>query len=144
MTTFRQDAKEGLSLAGLITLAVIFLCVLGFGIWGATVLISNVSGAGNAIKTKNSGVNRIQQQEQFEQLAADYTGFVAKIVLAKQAVTNAAGDSVNLPLRRTELEGLQQQCIDAAQQFNANSRKYTARQWKSAGLPAQLDTSNCS
>lgn len=144
MTTFRQDAKTGMSAAGLVTLAVIFICVLGFGIWGATVLLSNVTGSGNAIKQKNSAVNRIGQQEQFEQLAADYDGYIAKIATAKKAVLDAQADPVALPLRQTELEGLEQQCIDAAQQFNANSRKYTARQWKSAGLPARLNPLDCS
>lgn len=140
--TLKQDTKTGLGMAGLVTLGVIFICVLGFGIWGASVLLSNVTGAGNAIKTKNSAVIRIGQQEQFEQLAADYDGYLVKIKVAKRAVASTT-DALNLTLRKTELEGLQQTCVDTAQQFNANSRKYTARSWKSAGLPLTLDPDPC-
>lgn len=142
MVSFKQDAKTGLGAAGLVTLAVIFVCVLGFGIWGASVLLSNVTGAGNAIKTKNSSVNRIGQQAYFEDLAANHPGYVAKIKVARQTLSSD-GTAQQRQIDRTNLEGLQQQCIDNAQEFNAASRKYLARDWKSAGLPATLDPSEC-
>ena len=141
--TYRRTVKDTLGVGGIVALSVVMLIVLVAGVWGASVLVSNIRGAGNAIKTKNSAVMRIGQQEQFEQLAADYDGYLTKISIAKRAVRDAAGDDVNLPLRQTELLGLRQTCVDAAQQFNANSRKFTARDWKSAGLPAQLDPTNC-
>lgn len=127
-------------------LALVLLCgALGIGLWAFGVFTSNVKGAGDAQRIKNSGVNRIQKQELFEQLDADYTGYLAKITVARQAVADAraAGDATTLGLRQTELEGIQQTCIDTAQQYNAESRKYTARDFKSAGLPATLDTTKC-
>jgi len=118
---------------------------IGIGLWVFGVFTADIRGAGNAIKQRQSAVNRIQKQELFEQLAADYEGYLSKIAIAEGALTQAAktGDSVNAGLRQTELLGLRQTCVDAAQQFNAESRKYTARIWKSAGLPLTLDPADC-
>lgn len=141
--TYREDVKTTMGAGGIAAIVVVIVLVIGGAIWGGSVLLSNATGAGGAIKQRNSALNRVQQQEQFEQLAADYDGYLVKVRVARAAVKAAAGDPVNLPLRKTELEGLQQTCIDTAQQFNANSRKYTARAWKSAGLPPTLDPDNC-
>lgn len=123
-------------------LVVLIVSALGFGGWAFGIWFSGPKGAGEAIKQNNSKVNRIGQQEQFEQLAADYDGFVVKIKAGKAAVASAVTET-DKQLRATELVGLRQVCVDAAQQFNANSRKYTARDWKSAGLPARLDPDAC-
>lgn len=142
--SYRQDVKATMGAGGIAAIVVVIVIVLAGAVWGGSVLLSNVTGAGGAIKQKNSTVNRIGQQEQFEQLSADFDGYLVKITGAKKAVLKAQADPVNLPLRETELQGLEQQCIDTAQQFNANSRKYTAREWKSAGLAARLDPTRCS
>lgn len=111
--------------------------------WGASVLLSNVTGAGGAIKQKNSTVNRIQQQEQFEDLVADYDGYLVNIKIANSTLKADSNDTMQKSIDTTNLEGLKIECVDAAQQFNANSQKYTAREWKSAGLPARLDPNLC-
>lgn len=105
--------------------------------------IAGPKGAVGAREQQQSAINRVQKQEQFEQLAADYDGYLVKIKLAKVAVKEAT-DPVSKDLRQTELVGLRQVCVDAAQQFNAESRKYTSRVWKSAGLPTNLDPEGCS
>jgi hypothetical protein len=120
---------------------VIFIGALSVGLWAFGVFSSDIQGAGNARKQKNAAVTRIGKQEQFEQLAADYNGYLVKITVAKDSVKSAVGEDVSL--RQTELTGLRQICIDTAQQFNAESRKYTARDWKSAGLPLTLNPEGC-
>ena len=118
------------------------VAVIGIGAWAFGIFTSDVRGAGGAIKQRNSTVNRVQKQEMFEQLAADYDGYIVKIhglVVAVKTTT----DPTDKSLRETELVGLRQVCVDAAQQFNAESRKYTSRVWKSAGLPASLDAEEC-
>lgn len=134
--------KQGLGTAALVTLGIIGVIVVGFGIWGASVLLSNVTGAGNAIKQKNSATNRVSQQAYFEDMAANFPGFILKIKTAK-ATLSSDGTAEQRQVDRTNLEGLQQQCIDNAQEFNAASRKYLARDWKSAGLPATLNAQEC-
>ncbi len=122
--------------------AFVLIVAAGFASWGISVLLSNPAGAGGAIKQRNSTVNRVQKQEMFEQLAADYDGYVAKITIAKASVKTASTD-VDRQIAQTNLDGVRQECVDSAQQFNAESRKYTSRVWKSAGLPPTLDTEGC-
>jgi hypothetical protein len=125
-----------------ILMVLLVVAVVGIGLWAFGVFTSDVRGAGGAIKQRNSTVNRVQKQEMFEQLAADYDGYIIKIKAAVIAVSTTI-DEDDKSLRQTELVGLRQVCVDAAQQFNAESKKYTSRVWKSAGLPLALDPEGC-
>jgi len=125
-----------------IAVVVVLVAVLGIGGWAFGVFTSDIKGAGGAIKQRNSTVNRVQKQEQFEQLAADYDGYIIKIEGLVIAVSTTI-DKTDKSLRQTELVGLRQICVDGAQAFNAESRKYTSRVWKSAGLPASLNAEAC-
>lgn len=138
----REQARAGLNLAAIVLAVVAFVVVVTGALWAGGVLFSNAKGAGDAIKRKNSGVNRVEKQEMFEQLAADYTGYLVQIRVAETAVKDAP-DELTRSLRLTDLDGARRVCIDTAQQFNAESRKYTSREWKSAGLPAELDPESC-
>lgn len=113
---------------------VVLIGVIGIALWGFGVFTSDVKGAGDAIRQRNSAVNRVQKQEMFEQIAADYDGAVVNIRGYGKPAT---------PMQETELRGLKQHCVSLAQQFNAESNKYTSRVWKSAGLPATLDPLAC-
>ena len=124
---------------GVVLVLFVVLTLLGLG-W--RYVISGPKGSVGAREQQQSAVNRVQKQEQFEQIAADYDGYLVKIKVAEKAVAAATTD-VDKQLRQTELVGLRQTCVDAAQQFNAESRKYTSRVWKSAGLPATLDPEGC-
>jgi hypothetical protein len=126
-----------------ILMVLLVSAVIGIGLWAFGVFTSDIKGAGGAIKQRNSTVNRIQKQEMFEQLAADYEGYIVKIGQLKVVVATTS-DKVDKGLRTTELLGLQQICVDGAVQFNAESKKYTSRVWKSAGLPVVLDPKGCS
>jgi len=125
-----------------IVAVIVVIAVVGIGAWAFGVFTSDIKGAGGAIKQRNSTVNRVQKQEMFEQLAADYDGYLIKVSQLKLVVATTSSD-IDKELRTTELLGVQQICVDAAQQFNAESRKYTSRVWKSAGLPASLDAKEC-
>jgi hypothetical protein len=118
------------------------VAVIGIAVWAFSVGTSNVKGAGDAIKQNNSAVNRVQKQEMFQQIAADYDGYLTNIEGAKAAVKDAVG-TTQKQLRQTELIGLRQVCVSAAEQFNAESQKYSSRDWKSAGLPPSLDAKEC-
>lgn len=124
--------------AGLIAMIVV-LTFIGLG-W--RYIIAGPSGAVGAKEQQQNANTRVQKQELFEQLAADYDGYLAKIRIAKNALAAASTD-IDKELRQTELVGVQQTCVDTAQQFNAESNKYTAHVWKSAGLPATLDQEAC-
>lgn len=142
----KQDWRESRHFMGLTTGWAVFGTVLVLAlvgaIWGGSVLLSNITGSGNAIKQNQSAGNRIEQQAHFEDLAAEFDGYTSKITLAKKAVTQAK-TQIDKQIADTNLQGIQQACIDTAQEFNAASRKYLARDWKSAGLPATLDRAAC-
>jgi len=125
-----------------ILMVLLTAAIIGVGLWTFGVFTSDIKGAGGAIKQRNSTLNRVQKQEMFAQIAADYDGYIVKIEAQKTAVATTI-DKVDKSLRQTELVGMTQVCIDAAQQFNSESQKYTSRVWKSAGLPATLDPREC-
>jgi hypothetical protein len=122
-----------------IIIALIILVTLGALGW--RYVIAGPKGAVGAKEIQQGALNRVQKQEQFEQLAADYDGYLVKIRAAKLAVASAS--ETDREFRQTELVGIRQVCVDAAQQFNAESRKYSSRVWKSAGLPVTLDPEGC-
>lgn len=147
MNTNKQDWRDSRHVMGLSTGWAIFGVALIFAlagvIWGGSVLLSDVTGAGGAIKQKNSTVNRIQQQANFEDLVTTYQGYLVKVKLSKTALA-AASTTIDKQIAQTNLQGISQACVDTAQEFNADSAKYLARDWKSAGLPLTLDANACS
>lgn len=112
-------------------------------LWGIGVAVSGPKGAGDVHRANESALNRIQQQGDFVQLREDYTGALAKITAAKAAVKAAKRDPKALPQRQVELDGLAQNCVDIAQQYNADGQKVLARDWKDSGLPSRLDPARC-
>lgn len=137
------STQKGIFANGLAWLAAILVVsgLIGAAVWGIRLATADVSGQAGAYRAKVSATNRVQKQEMFEQIAADYDGLLAQIVNTKAALSSASEETRSL--RETELLGLRQVCVSTAQQFNAESRKYSARDWKSAGLPASLDPVAC-
>jgi ABC-type Zn2+ transport system substrate-binding protein/surface adhesin len=121
--------------------AVLIIAAISVGGWALDVALSGPAGQGAAYKQKESAVNRIQKQEMFVQLNEDFTGYLSKITIAKSALKNTPADLKGI--KQTELEGVQQMCVDTAQQYNAESGKYTSRDWKSTGLPYRLNPNDC-
>jgi len=120
---------------------ILAVAVVGIGLWAFRVATAPVRGQAGAFQQKESAVNRVQQQAKFEQIAADYDGYLVQIQNAQVALKSASPET--RAQRETELVGLRQICVTAAQDFNAESRKYLARDWKSAGLPERLDPIAC-
>lgn len=114
------------------------VAIISVSLWAAGVFTASVRGQAGAYKAKESTTNRLFAQQNFEQLSADIDGYVAKIVIARQAVKTSPSD-----ITRTNLTGVQQVCVDAVQQYNADSRKYLLRDFKSAGLPQTRDQKEC-
>lgn len=114
-------------------IGIVVLCgVIGISLWAFGVFTADIKGRGDVTRTNKSAVNRIAKQEMFEQLYADANGYKGKISVARDAV-KADPSSIN----NTNLTGIRQQCIDTVQQYNAEARKVTSRDWRSADLPDQ-------
>lgn len=144
MSSF-YEPKTQKGLFGNITLWVIGLLLLfgaiAIALWAFGVFTAPIRGQAGAFKQQQSATNRVQQQAKFEQIAADYDGYLVQIQNAQVALKSASSET--RAQRETELIGLRQICVTAAQDFNAESRKYLAREWKSAGLPERLDPLAC-
>lgn len=104
-------------------------------------VVAGPKGAVGAREIQQGAQNRVQQQAKFEQLAADYRGYLVQIENAAAALK--AASATTRAQRETELLGLRQICVSTAQDFNAESEKYVARVWKSAGLPERLNPDTC-
>ncbi len=146
----RRDIRQGTLFGmGYVTVIVIFFALLIGGLsiahWGFGVWTSDIKGKGDAVKIKNDGLNRIQQQEKFEQFNADFDGYIVKIGTAKAnlAAAKETPTKNDDPQREVELNGLIQICVDTAQNYNAAGRKYSARDFKASDLPAKLDPALC-
>lgn len=125
-----------------ILMVILAVAIIGIGAWIFSIVTAPVRGQAGAFKQQQSTLNRVQQQAKFEQMSADFDGFLVQIENAKAALKNASPTTRDQ--RETELIGLRQICVSTAQNFNAESRKYLARVWKSAGLPERLNPLDCS
>lgn len=128
-----QKGIFGNGLAWMVAVGVVILVVLG-AVWGFKTAFAPRSGKAGAYRTKESAQNRVFAQQTFEQEDADYAGYLLKI----KTYTGPLSAT-----RQTELEGLRQLCITVAQTYNADSRKYLLRDFKSFDLPVTLDASAC-
>jgi hypothetical protein len=118
----------------------IFALLLGGVVWGFRVATAPVKGAGDAFQQQQSGNNRISSQARFEDLYADYEQTVNKIKPAKQALRQNPDSQI----KQTELTGLTNYCLDVVGDYNAESRKYLAADFKAIDLPTELDSTRCS
>jgi cytoskeletal protein RodZ len=135
----RRDARRSGWLVLRWTLAIIVIIVLiGWGLWALGVGTSDVKGRGDAIKNKNSGTNRVAAQERFESLYAEVTSSDQKIDVMAAAVKASPGDTV----AQTNLTGVQNYCIQAVADYNAEARKYSAKDFRPTDVPAQIDNSD--
>lgn len=122
-----------------IALVVIFFAALGGLIWVLNVATSPVKGQGDAYQQKNSAVNRIASQATFEDLYADYQDTLVKIEVASDAYDKNPKSQI----AQTNLAGLINYCVDVVGDYNAESRKYLAADFKAVDLPYELDRSAC-
>lgn len=117
---------------------VLFLGLIGGGIWAVRVLTSDVRGAGDQISRVNSGDNRIFAQQHFFEL---YNNLLAYDQQLDQAAKDKA-DHPDDPFFVTNYSGLVKTCIDARNQYNADANKVTQAKWRDPSLPFQIDQLN--
>jgi len=114
--------------------AIVLIVALSWGIWAFGVWVSDIRGSGEAIKTKNSSTNRIAAQERFEDLYAEVNAAQQRIVTLETAA-KADPSYAN----STAATGAITYCQTLVGQYNADARKYTARDFRAIDLPASLD-----
>lgn len=115
--------------------AIVLLVLVGWGAWAVSVAVSPVKGAGDAVKMREDAANRTAAQERFEELYAGVQSADEKTELAAAQLKNNPKD---LTLQQT-FSGVQSNCVTLANQYNAESRKFLAKDFKSFDLPLQID-----
>lgn len=119
-----------LSLASLLGLVLI-----SWAGWAISVAVSGPKGQGDAIKNKNSSANWTAAQARFEELYAAVQSADEKTELAAARLKTNPTD-VTLGQQHA---GVQSGCVSLAAEYNAESRKFLAADFKSADLPYQID-----
>lgn len=132
--TYNNEPSVG-KVVGWTIFTLLLIAAIGWAIWAFTVATSDVKGQGDAIIEKNSAENWVAAQERFEEMYAD-------IVASDQKIPNALAaleaDPEN-PTLRTEHTGLVNYCLSAVGDYNAEARKYSARDFRSADLPEHIN-----
>ena len=133
------------ALFAIVVVSVLVLVIAAIAITLSTAT-SNVRGAAGATRQKNSTNNRVFQQQAFQQKYADYQGDIAKIMTAGSALSydsaHNAAQSI-LDQDHTDLVGIANHCISVAQDYNAQTQFYLAKQFLDASLPSALDPKAC-
>lgn len=115
----------------LILVFLIFFGLIGIGLWAFGVFTSDVKGRGDAVKTKNSAVNRIAAQERFHDLYQDVVAADRRIDVMADALKRNPDSEVN----QANLTGSIAYCIDAVAAYDAETQKYTKRDYLDYSLP---------
>lgn len=115
--------------------AVLFVGLIGVGVWAFKVVTSDVKGAGDATRITNDGKNRIAAQETFEALYAQIQAYDRQLDQAAKDKAEHPGD----PFFATNYSGLVKTCQDAVGQYNADARKVSRAKWLSEDLPFEID-----
>jgi hypothetical protein len=120
-------------IVGCMVLAVVL--ALSAAVWAFGVGTSDVRGKGNAYKAKNDGVNRVAAQERFENLYADAKAADARLDVLQDATKANPDDAI----ASKTYTGAVSYCISARAAYDAEARKYSARDFRATDLPAQID-----
>lgn len=124
----------GIRAGGWIVAGVAFFILLGAGVWGFRVATSDIRGQGDATVQKNSGTNRIAAQERFEERYQDILAADRRIDVMAAAAKASKGETAQV-----NLTGAINYCIEAVAEYNADARKFTAREFRAADLPPRID-----
>ncbi len=104
-------------------------------IFGARVALSGLFGQGGAIINKNDAVNRVAAQERFESLYAEIHAADKRLdVLADAIALNPSYTNM------TNLTGARNYCLSVVADYDAEARKYSARDFRAIDLPDQIDS----
>lgn len=116
----------------------IALVLVPLAAWGITVATAGIKGQGDAHIVKSSASNWTKAQARFEELYADIEATDRKITVAAEA---KAADPTDKTAADTYL-GTVNVCIGLVGDYNAEARKYLSEEFRSADLPARIDTRN--
>lgn len=108
---------------------------LSVAVWGFGVGTSDARGRGDAYKAKNSGTNRVAAQERFETLHADVIAADQRLDVLSQDTKARPDDAV----ASKTFTGAVSYCISARAAYDAEARKYSARDFRAIDLPDQID-----
>lgn len=132
----RRDANRvGRWVIVWVLIAVALVVAIGGALWFLNVATSAPRGQGDALATKNSAANWTAAQARFEDEYAD-------VIATDRKITATAGDAKDKGTRGDTYRGLVSYCLSAVGEYNADARKYLARDFRAADLPQQIDTSD--
>lgn len=114
---------------------IVFVALMGAGVWAIRVATSDVKGRGDSEIIKNDARNRIRAQEGFEDKFAGIEAADKNIQITADALKARPGD-VKL---QTELNGQKMICNDLVGQYDAAARKFTQEEFRAADLPLKID-----
>ena len=131
-----KETAKGIS-AGWILVLVLLLVggVTSALMWGIGVATSGVKGQGDAIKINNSAENWTAKQAFFEDKFEAVKVADKKIALYASQVKADPKDRT----AKDNLTGITSQCLNYVAEYNAESRKFLSKDWKSVDLPHQID-----
>jgi hypothetical protein len=131
----REANRAGRFVLVWVLVVIAIALLIGAVVWGIRVITSPVTGAGDAYATKNSAANWTAAQARFEDEYAD-------IVATDRKITATAGDADDKSTRGDTYRGLRSYCLSAVGEYNADARKYLARDFRAADLPPQIDNTD--
>jgi len=119
------------------SLAILAVCaVISIAVWGFQVATSDVKGQGDAVRTVNSGANRLAQQAYFEKTFAD-------IKAADQRLDQLAADkAAKVDGADIRYSGAVSYCLGLVGGYNAAARTEIAEKFRDVDLPSQIDTTD--
>lgn len=115
--------------------AVLLVVGLGALVWALTVGTAETKGKGDAFRDKQSGTNRVQAQEEFEDRYQEILAADRRIDTLAQAAKADPSSSV----AKQNLTGAVTYCQTIVGEYNAEARKYSKGDFRAADLPSEID-----
>lgn len=136
--------REGYPRTGRIVVTAIAVLVgLPLLIWGASVVLAPVFGAGNAYKQTETADYRIENYEHFKDACNAIVAADGKIELAQDALDREQVgplDSLREQQLATNIQALTNTRVELVTQYNSDvSKNKTKAKFKDAGLPDYID-----
>ena len=134
----KESARWGLW-AWIVSL--VALAVIGGIIWlifGLNTATSDIRGRGGAIQNKNSAVNRVAAQQQFETDWQDILAADRRIDVLYQVLQGDPKD----PVAQTNYSGAVLICQQNVADYNALAQQYLSKDFRPANLPETIDNTD--
>lgn len=125
----------GWRLGVVVIVVMVFFGLIGIALWAFGVFTSDIKGKGDAIKTKNSAPNRIGAQEAFRDRYEDILAADKRIDTLAQGLKLSPDSQV----AQTNYLGAVTYCQQAVAAYNADTQKYTRKDFLDADLPQRID-----